>query len=114
MSEPVLAIKDLTVEFPKANGEVHTVVDGVSFSFSQGDVLGLVGESGSGKTMVALSIMGLNPAPGRIAAGSVLLKGRDVLRLSEQELRAIRGNDVGIVFQDPLSAFNPVKQSRHP
>ena len=83
-------------------------VDGVSFQLDQGELLGLVGESGCGKSITALSIMRLIAPPGKIAAGEVLFEGRDLLKLSHAEMRAVRGNDVAMIFQDPMTSLNPV------
>src|SRR6185437_7985450 len=88
------------------HGTVHAV-DGVSLTINAGETLGLVGESGSGKSMTALSIMRLLPHGGSIIEGSVSIDGRDVTRLSEREMRHVRGNDVAMVFQDPLTSLNP-------
>lgn len=106
---PILSIKNLMVEFPRAAKAPLVVIDHVSLDIQPGRVMGLVGESGSGKTMMALSAMGLIPSPGRALAGSVVLNGVDLLKKTEAELRKIRGRDVGIVFQDPLSSLNPVR-----
>ncbi len=108
MTAPLLAIEDLRVTFPGAAGEV-AAVDGVSFTVAPGEVVGLVGESGCGKSLTALSILGLVPPPGRIAAGSrVRFEGRDLLTLPPRELRAVRGRRVAMVFQEPSAALNPV------
>ena len=106
---PVLELDDLTIAFPKRGGDETRVVDGVSLSLQPGRTLGLVGESGSGKSMIALSIMGLVPSPGRVAGGRIRLGDHDISSMSERRLRAIRGGQVGMIFQDPLAAFNPVK-----
>ncbi len=102
----LLRIEDLRVEI---HNRRHTVtpVDGVSLDIAPGEVLGLVGESGSGKTMTALSLLGLLPPGGRVASGRIDLEGRDLVAMSERELRGIRGNHIGMVFQDPLSSLNP-------
>jgi peptide/nickel transport system ATP-binding protein len=103
----VIETRDLVVEFPGA--PPTRVVDGVSLSVRRGEVLGLVGESGSGKTMTALSLMGLVPKPGKIAGGSVQLLDKPIHAMKEHELRHVRGRDVGMIFQDPMSGFNPVR-----
>lgn len=104
----LLEVRDLRVQFSTDDGVVEAV-DGVSFSVGRGETLAVVGESGSGKSVTALALMRLIPQPpGRIAAGEVLLDGRDLLKLSESEMRAVRGNDVAMVFQDPMTALNPV------
>jgi peptide/nickel transport system ATP-binding protein/oligopeptide transport system ATP-binding protein len=100
---PLLAVEDLRVEAP---GSIH-LVDGISFRVDAGEVLGIVGESGSGKSMTVLSVMGLVPAPLRISGGRVLFAGEDLLRAGEARLRALRGDRIAVVFQDPLSALNP-------
>jgi ABC-type dipeptide/oligopeptide/nickel transport system ATPase component len=108
MDPPVLACDDLTVRFHLRRGTL-TAVDGVSFSVRKGETFGLVGESGSGKTVTARAIMRLIPTPpGELAAGSVVLEGRSVYDLDERELRDIRGRRIAMVFQEPMSALNPV------
>jgi oligopeptide/dipeptide ABC transporter ATP-binding protein len=104
---PLLEIRDLRTSFATPDGEVRAV-DGVSFALEAGETLGLVGESGCGKSATALSILRLVPAPGRIGGGAILFAGRDLLQLDERALRALRGRDIGMVFQEPLSALNPV------
>ncbi|WP_055590440.1 dipeptide ABC transporter ATP-binding protein, partial [Peterkaempfera griseoplana] len=89
-------------------GRTVRAVDDLSFSLAPGETLGIVGESGSGKSTTALALLGMLPAPGRITAGSVLLEGTDLAAATAEELRAVRGNRIGMVFQDPLSALNPV------
>src|SRR5580765_7700696 len=106
--EPVLSIKDLVVEFKTEDGIVHAV-DGVSYDLFPGETLGIVGESGSGKSVSTLALLGLIPLPpGRIVSGTAMFKGRDLLRLKKKELRRVRGNDVAMVFQDPMTSLNPV------
>src|SRR5437868_11600091 len=83
-------------------------VEGVSFYLDRGELLGLVGESGCGKSITALSIMRLVAPPGKIVAGEILFDGRDLLRLSNREMRDVRGNDVAMIFQDPMTSLNPV------
>ena len=105
---PVLAVNQLRTEFPTATVTVRAV-DDVSFSVGRGRILGLVGESGCGKSMTALSIMRLVPSPGRVASGSVHVEGHgDVMQLSDARMRALRGGDVAMIFQDPMSSLNPV------
>ena len=104
----MLEIKNLQLEFGSGEQAVRAV-DGVSFSISAGETLGLVGESGSGKSVTALSIARLLPTPpARYAAGEILLNGRDVLQASKGELRKLRGGVVSYIFQDPATALNPV------
>ncbi len=104
----VLDVRELSVEFPSSSNPVTPVID-VSFTVAKGEKLGLVGESGSGKSLTALSLMRLLPPPGRIASGSVLLGGRDLTRLSEREMAAVRGARIAMVYQDPMSSLNPVR-----
>ncbi len=101
-ADPLLRIEGLTTDFPG-----HRAVDGVSFSVERGSIVALVGSSGSGKTVTALSLLRLVREPGRVVAGSVWYGGRDLLRLGEPELRAVRGGRIATVFQDPLGALHP-------
>ncbi|MGH7775866.1 MAG: ABC transporter ATP-binding protein, partial [Candidatus Dormibacterales bacterium] len=110
MTAPILRVRDLETRFFTDDGVVGAV-DQVSFDLAPGEALGIVGESGCGKSMTALSIMGLVPDPGRVTGGEVLYKGRDLLRLAPHEMREIRGRDIAMVFQDPLSSLNPVLQT---
>ena len=104
----VLAVEGLRTVFPAGAGVIR-VVDDVSFSLARGETLAVVGESGCGKSMTALSLMRLVPSPpGRIVGGSVKLDGRDLLRLDEAEMRAVRGNDISMIFQEPMTSLNPV------
>jgi oligopeptide/dipeptide ABC transporter ATP-binding protein len=106
--DPVLSIKDLVVEFKTEDGIVHAV-DGVSYDLFPGETLGIVGESGSGKSVSTLALLGLIPTPpGRIVRGTAMFNGRDLLKLKKKELRRVRGNDVAMVFQDPMTSLNPV------
>jgi peptide/nickel transport system ATP-binding protein len=105
--QPLLEVKDLKTSFFTARGEVRAV-DGVSFSVAPGKLTGIVGESGSGKTVSVLSIMRLLPASGRVVGGSITLDGSDLLRLSEPEMRAIRGARIAMIFQEPMTSLNPV------
>ena len=107
MSAPTLEVRDLSTHFETRAGVVRAV-DGVSFTVSSGQVLGLVGESGSGKSVTGFSIIGLVDPPGRIAGGSILFKGRDLTKLTEPELRDLRGNRIAMIFQDPMMTLNPV------
>jgi len=102
----LLELQDLTTVFPTRRGEVRAV-DGVQLTLSEGEILGLVGESGCGKSTALLSIMRLVRPPGRIAAGQVLFRGRDLSTLSDSEIRAVRGKEIAMIFQDPLSTLNP-------
>jgi oligopeptide transport system ATP-binding protein len=108
LEPPLLDVRDLTTYFFTSAGVVRAV-DGVSFSLAQGEAIGLVGESGCGKSVSALSIMRLVPSPpGRTVSGQVLFDGRDLLQLSEAELRRVRGAEIAMVFQDPMTSLNPV------
>lgn len=103
-------IKDLEVQYVTSQETVHAV-NGVSFSLEKGECLGLVGETGAGKTSTALSIMRLLPVPpAKITNGEVMYNGQDILQMSEAEMRKIRGNDITMIFQDPMTALNPVKR----
>ena len=104
----LLAIKDLVVRFRTHEGTVHAV-NGVSFQVDEGETLGLVGESGCGKTVTSLALVGLLPHPaGRVEGGQVLFADRDITRLTEPEMRQIRGRDIAFIFQDPMTCLNPV------
>ena len=106
--EELLSVRDLRTWFHTEAGVVKAV-DGVSFDIRRGEVLAIVGESGSGKSVTAMSLLGLVPSPpGRIESGQVLWKGRDLLGLPERELRQVRGGEIAVVFQDPMSSLNPV------
>jgi oligopeptide/dipeptide ABC transporter ATP-binding protein len=107
MNQPVLEVKGLSTSFFTDDGEVKAVRD-VSFDLAAGETLGIVGESGCGKSVTALSILGLVSRPGRVVAGEILFKGRDLLHIDREELRQIRGGDIAMIFQDPLSSLNPV------
>src|SRR5438309_2940758 len=103
----VLEVKNLHTYFQTREGLV-CAVEGVSFYLDRGELLGLVGESGCGKSMTALSIMRLVAAPGKIVAGEILFEGKNLLQLSNAEMRAVRGNDIAMIFQDPMTSLNPV------
>ena len=106
-ADPVLEVEDLQTHFPTNVGIVRAV-DGVSFTVARGETLGIVGESGSGKSMTALSVMRLLEAPGRVVGGAIRFEGRDMLRMRPSEVRALRGNQMAMVFQDPMTSLNPV------
>ena len=107
-TQAVLEVKNLKTAFRTEHGEL-TAVDDVSFSVKPGQTIGIVGESGCGKSVTSLSIMGLIPSPpGRIAGGQILFKGRNLVGLSPSELRKIRGNDISMIFQEPMTSLNPV------
>jgi oligopeptide/dipeptide ABC transporter ATP-binding protein len=103
----LLEVRDLRTEFPTQDGTVKAV-DGVSFHLDRGETLGIVGESGSGKSVTVLSIMRLLQRPGRIAGGEVLFRGRDLTRVTESEMQEIRGAEIAMIFQDPMTSLNPV------
>lgn len=106
--QPLLEIKDLKTYFETENGTVRAV-DGVDLAVNEGDTLGIVGESGCGKTVLALSIMRLIPMPpGRIVSGNIIIDGVDLVRLKEEEMRSIRGRDISMIFQEPMTSLNPV------
>jgi oligopeptide/dipeptide ABC transporter ATP-binding protein len=108
LNEEILKVKDLGVDF-YIEGRVVPAVDGVSFSLSKGETLGLVGESGCGKSVTALSIIGLLPTPpARISKGEIHFKGDDLLRKSPEDMRKIRGKDISMIFQEPMTSLNPV------
>jgi peptide/nickel transport system ATP-binding protein len=107
VSEPLLRVTDLRIEFALARGAVRAV-DGASFEVGQGEALGLVGESGSGKTVALRSLVGLLPRAARITGGTIEFDGVDVLGLDEDGRRALRGRSIAMVFQEPMTALNPV------
>jgi len=108
VSTPLVQIRDLKTYF-KTEAGIVKAVNGVDFDIQTGEVLGLVGESGSGKSVTALSILRLIPdPPGKIAGGSILYKGRDLLKLSWDEIRQIRGKEISMIFQEPMTSLNPV------
>jgi oligopeptide/dipeptide ABC transporter ATP-binding protein len=106
-ADPLLTVEHLTTVFETARGPV-AAVDDVGFEIRTGETLGLVGESGCGKSVTALSILRLVQPPGRIAAGAMRFKGRDLLRLDEPAIRAVRGAEISLIFQEPMTALNPV------
>ncbi len=108
MADPVLSIRDLTVEFKTEDGIVRAVT-GVSYDVFPGETLGVVGESGSGKSVSVMTMLGLIPMPpGRLVEGEALYKGRDLLTIPKKQLREIRGGEVAMIFQDPMTSLNPV------
>src|ERR671933_115145 len=107
MAERVLEVKDLKVQFATEDGLVRAV-DGVSFTLDRGQVLGIVGESGSGKSVTSMTLLGLTRDKNTRFEGEVLYKGRDVLKMSEDELQTVRGNEIAMIFQDPMTSLNPV------
>ncbi len=105
--EPLLAVEDLRVQFWTSRGIVYAV-NGISFDIAPGETLGIVGESGCGKSVTALAILGILPRAGRVPTGTVTFEGRDLVRLSDRRLREIRGKDISMIFQDPMTSLNPV------
>src|SRR5260221_3731522 len=105
---PLLEVKDLHTEFRTGAGVVRAV-DGVSYTVDPGETVAIVGESGSAKSVSALSLLRLIPVPpGRITQGQVMFAGRDLMKLTEEEMRQVRGGDIGMVFQEPMTSLNPV------
>src|SRR5262245_58096018 len=108
MSEPLLDVRDLSVAF-RQGGKTTIAVDHISFSLNKGETLALVGESGSGKSVSALSILKLLPyPPAEHPSGEIYFKGKELLRSGDTELRKVRGNDITIVFQEPMTSLNPL------
>src|SRR5512134_171962 len=104
----LLDVRSLRTQFATSGGVVRAV-DGVSWDIREGETVALVGESGCGKSVSALSVMRLVSEPaGRIESGEILYKGRDLLRLSEEEMRGVRGREIGMIFQEPMTSLNPV------
>jgi oligopeptide/dipeptide ABC transporter ATP-binding protein len=107
-TKPLLSVRDLVVEFNTERGLVRAI-DGISFDVMPGETMGLVGESGCGKSVTSLAILGLVPSPpGKITAGSIQLNGRELVGLPESEYRKIRGREISMIFQEPMTALNPV------
>ncbi|MDQ0484083.1 ABC transporter ATP-binding protein [Guptibacillus hwajinpoensis] len=107
MEQPVLNVSKLKTHFFTDDGEIPAV-DSVDFHINKGEVLGIVGESGSGKSVTSLSIMQLIQAPGKVVGGEITYKGENLLTKSEKEMRKIRGNEIGMIFQEPMTSLNPV------
>ena len=108
MAEPILEVKDLIVEYTSGK-DIVKAVNGISFKLEKGELLGLVGETGAGKTTTALSIMQLIPSPpGKIVSGEIIYKGENLMKKSEREMRKIRGHEISMIFQDPMTALNPM------
>jgi len=109
MTEPLLQVKNLTVTYETRQGPVRAV-DNVSFTLHRGEVLGLVGESGCGKSTLGLALLRMVRPPGRITSGQMLFQGRDLLKLSAEEMRKLRGRHISMVFQDPMTSLNPLQR----
>jgi peptide/nickel transport system ATP-binding protein len=107
MTETVLSVRNLQVEFASRRGALRAI-DSVSFDIAKGEVLGVVGESGAGKSVTGLSVIGLIDPPGRIAGGEIRLLGRRIDNLPPEEMRRVRGKRIGMIFQDPLTSLNPL------
>ena len=105
--EPLLSVEDLNVRFATRRGTVHAV-NGITFDIAPGETLGIVGESGCGKSVTSLAILGLLARNGRVESGHVLFAGKDLIRQSDRALRKIRGREIAMIFQDPMSSLNPV------
>jgi len=105
--QALLSVEDLRVEFWTARGTIYAV-NGISFDIAPGETLGIVGESGCGKSVTALALLGILARAGRVTSGSARFDGRDLLQLSDEELRGIRGRDIAMIFQDPMTSLNPV------
>ncbi len=107
LDQPILSVRDLTVAFPSDRG-LLTILDRVSFAIAPREIVGIVGESGSGKSMTSLAVMGLIDAPGAVITGSVRFRGRELLGLPAREMRRLRGREIAMIFQDPMTALTPV------
>jgi oligopeptide/dipeptide ABC transporter ATP-binding protein len=107
VKEALLAVRDLRVDFSTRRGTVHAV-NGVDFEIAPGETLGIVGESGCGKSVTSLAVLGLLPRNGRVSSGEARFGGRDLLQQSDRALRQIRGRDIAMIFQDPMTSLNPV------
>jgi oligopeptide transport system ATP-binding protein len=105
--EPLLSVEDLYVQFWTRRGTIHAV-NGVSFDIAPGETLGIVGESGCGKSVTALGLLGILPRAGKVVDGSAMFEGRDLVHLSDRQLRRVRGREIAMVFQDPMTSLNPV------
>jgi oligopeptide/dipeptide ABC transporter ATP-binding protein len=106
-TDQLLSVQDLRVEFSTARGTVYAV-NGISFDIGSGETLGIVGESGCGKSVTSLAVLGILSRNGRVSGGSALFEGRDLLQLGDRELREVRGKDIAMIFQDPMTSLNPV------
>lgn len=107
MSDTILDVKNLRVEF-NTRGGIVPVLDNLSFSLDRGERIGFVGESGCGKSMTALALMGLLPSIGRVTSGQILFKGQDIVNASTKRMQDIRGNEISMIFQEPMTSLNPV------
>jgi oligopeptide transport system ATP-binding protein len=105
--ETLLSVEDLRVQFWTRRGTVYAV-NGISFDIAPGETLGIVGESGCGKSVTSLALLGILPRAGRVPTGTAMFQGRDLIKLSDRELRKIRGSEIAMIFQDPMTSLNPV------
>ncbi|MEP7225112.1 MAG: ATP-binding cassette domain-containing protein, partial [Actinomycetota bacterium] len=105
--QALLDVQDLKVEFWTARGTIYAV-NGVSFDVAPGETLGIVGESGCGKSVTSLALLGILSRAGKVTSGTANFAGRDLLKLSDEELRGIRGREIAMIFQDPMTSLNPV------
>ena len=105
--EPLLSVEDLHVEFWTSRGTVYAV-NGITFDIAPGETLGIVGESGCGKSVTSLALLGILPRAGKVTAGTAMFENRDLLKLPDAQLRKIRGRDIAMIFQDPMTSLNPV------
>ena len=105
--EALLSVEDLRVQFWTSRGNIHAV-NGVSFDIAPGETLGIVGESGCGKSVTSLALLGILPRAGRVTSGTAMFEGRDLIKLSDEELRSVRGREIAMIFQDPMTSLNPV------
>jgi oligopeptide/dipeptide ABC transporter ATP-binding protein len=105
--EPLISVEDLRVEFTTSRGTVYAV-NGITFDVAPGETLGIVGESGCGKSVTSLAILGILARNGRVSGGTAMFEGRDLLQLKDSQLRKIRGRDIAMIFQDPMTSLNPV------
>ncbi|MEW6566558.1 MAG: ABC transporter ATP-binding protein [Chloroflexota bacterium] len=109
MSEPLLSIRDLSVEYPTRMGVVRAV-EGLDLRVARGEVMGMVGESGCGKSTVGMAVLRLLRPPGRVANGEILFEDRDLLKLSHEQMRQLRGSRISMIFQDPMTCLNPLER----
>lgn len=106
--DPLLEVRDLTITLPAGRGKTVRIIENISFALGAREIMGMVGESGSGKSMTALAIMGLIDAPGASITGSARFRGRELIGLGRREMRALRGAEIAMIFQDPMTALTPV------